>query len=167
MIPDPYFSHDRDVRDYEPVSAPSEENRRKNIIFLPSSLDETSSFAVLAFLFISCGLIPMCSLAVGTCRKDDPIIVENGKIQIHEVFSVDRVGKSYLVDINTANVHELRILPGIGKITAEKIVAEREANGPYRSIDDLTRVKGIGRRKVETIAEMIAPISLPESVAER
>ena len=106
-------------------------------------------------------------MAVGACRRNEPILVENGKVQIREVFSVDHVGNSYLVDINTANVYELCVLPGIGRITAEKIVAEREVNGPYRSIEDLARVNGIGKRKVEAIAEMIAPITVPESVAER
>ena len=37
---------------------------------------------------------------------------------------------------------------GIGAATAEKIVADREANGPFSSIDDLTRVSGIGENKL-------------------
>lgn len=166
MIPE-YFQPERDDQNASGFTASGKKNGRANVLFLPSSMDEASSFAVLLLIFILCCLAPMFSLAVGTCRRSESVVVENGNVPIREVFSVDRLGKSYLVDINTANVHELRILPGIGKITAEKIVAEREANGPYRSVDDLTRVKGLGRRKVETIAEMIAPVVVPDSVAKR
>ena len=39
---------------------------------------------------------------------------------------------------------ELETLPGIGEVRARAIVADREANGPFRIVEDLTRVKGIG-----------------------
>lgn len=48
------------------------------------------------------------------------------------------------VDINTAGVERLMLLPGIGEKRAEDIVAWREANGPFRIPEDLTRVDGIG-----------------------
>ncbi len=52
------------------------------------------------------------------------------------------------VDLNTADVASLDTLPGIGPATAARIVADREANGPFRSVQDLTRVSGIGEKKV-------------------
>lgn len=55
------------------------------------------------------------------------------------------------VNINTATAGELVQLNGIGEATAEKIIADREANGPFKSIDDLTRVSGIGDKKLEAI----------------
>jgi len=48
------------------------------------------------------------------------------------------------VDINTADAATLESLPGIGPATAAAIVAYREANGPFGSVDDLQNVKGIG-----------------------
>jgi competence protein ComEA len=48
------------------------------------------------------------------------------------------------VDINTASEAELDKLPGIGPVKAKAIVAERQKNGPFKSVDDLKRVKGIG-----------------------
>lgn len=57
------------------------------------------------------------------------------------------------VDINTANESQLESLPGIGPGKAKAIIAERQANGPFKSIDDLDRVKGIGDK---TIAELRA-----------
>ena len=50
----------------------------------------------------------------------------------------------YLLDINTAAVDELDTLPGIGAVLAERIVAYREAHGPFPSVDALDHVEGIG-----------------------
>jgi competence protein ComEA len=48
------------------------------------------------------------------------------------------------VRLNTATEAELRQLPGIGPARAREIIADREANGPYRTLEDLARVPGIG-----------------------
>lgn len=51
------------------------------------------------------------------------------------------------VDVNTADVKALVKLPGIGKVTAERIVAERTENGHFRDMKDLQkRVNGIGNK---------------------
>jgi competence protein ComEA len=52
------------------------------------------------------------------------------------------------VNLNRASVAELQNLPRIGPATAAKIVADREANGPFRSVDDLSRVSGIGEKTI-------------------
>lgn len=58
------------------------------------------------------------------------------------------------VNINSASEKELIKLPGIGKKTAEAIVAEREANGHFADVKDLSkRVKGIGKKTVEKLEE--------------
>ena len=49
--------------------------------------------------------------------------------------------------MNTATAAELETLPGIGPVIARRIVEGR----PYRSVDDLDRVKGIGRKRLEEI----------------
>ena len=59
------------------------------------------------------------------------------------------------VDINTATAEQLDALPGIGPATATKIVADRQANGPFKSIDDLGRVAGIGPKKLEDMRALI------------
>jgi competence protein ComEA len=48
------------------------------------------------------------------------------------------------IDINRATAEELEALPGIGPVLAKRIVEDREANGPFHTVDDLDRVKGIG-----------------------
>ena len=49
-----------------------------------------------------------------------------------------------VVNINTASSEELQMLPRVGPALAERIIAFREANGPYRTIDEIVAVKGIG-----------------------
>jgi competence protein ComEA len=46
-------------------------------------------------------------------------------------------------------------LNGIGEATAQKIIADREKNGPFSSVDDLTRVSGIGEKKLAALRESI------------
>lgn len=53
------------------------------------------------------------------------------------------------VNINTASVTELMTLDGIGEVKAKAIVEYREANGYFKSIDDLTLVSGIGAKTLE------------------
>ena len=55
------------------------------------------------------------------------------------------------ININTADASTLaKELVGVGKSRAEAIVDYRETNGPFKSIDDLTQVDGIGNRTVES-----------------
>jgi len=54
------------------------------------------------------------------------------------------------VNINTANAEELaKAIKGIGASKAEAIVAYREQNGPFTTVEDLAKIKGIGKKTVE------------------
>jgi competence protein ComEA len=55
------------------------------------------------------------------------------------------------VDVNTADVKALEALPGVGPATAQAIVAGR----PYSTVDDLARVKGIGKGKLEKMRPFV------------
>ena len=59
------------------------------------------------------------------------------------------------VNINTAGAAELQTLPGIGQVRAEQIVADREANGPFQTPEEITRVSGIGQGTLEQILDYI------------
>jgi competence protein ComEA len=66
------------------------------------------------------------------------------------------------VDINSADAAGLAAaIVGIGEKKAASIVAYREANGPFTTIEDLTRVKGIGNATIEKNRDnlTVAPVS--------
>ncbi len=60
-----------------------------------------------------------------------------------------------VVNINTASVEELELLPGIGETRARAVVALRERRGGFRSIDELKQVKGIGDAGLERIRPFV------------
>jgi len=62
---------------------------------------------------------------------------------------------SELININTASQPELESLPGIGPTTAQKIIAYREANGPFINPEDIINVSGIGPGTYERIKDLI------------
>lgn len=62
---------------------------------------------------------------------------------------------SGLVNINTADAATLTTLSGVGEATAKKIIADREANGPFKTLEDLKRVSGIGDKKFEALRDFI------------
>jgi competence protein ComEA len=51
-------------------------------------------------------------------------------------------------DLNAADAADLQRLPGIGPVGARRIVEERDAAGPYRTVGDLVRVAGFGPSRV-------------------
>lgn len=68
-----------------------------------------------------------------------------------------RAGESpRIVDVNTANAVELEELPGIGPALAARIIAYREANGPYKSVEDLLGVPGIKEGILAKIRDLVS-----------
>ena len=65
-----------------------------------------------------------------------------------------RVGGE-LININTSNANALQTLPGIGPILAERIIACRDVNGYFETVDDLVSVKGIGEAKLEQLRPLV------------
>jgi competence protein ComEA len=60
-----------------------------------------------------------------------------------------------LVNLNTATVEQLDTLPGVGPVTAAAIVAWRDANGPFTSVDQLGDVDGIGPARLEKLRAQV------------
>jgi len=63
--------------------------------------------------------------------------------------------KTGKININTASVDELTLLPGIGHTLAQRIVDYRSTIGPFRTISDLSNIEGIGDQKLLSLLEYI------------
>lgn len=60
-----------------------------------------------------------------------------------------------MININIASAEDLQLLPGIGPLLAERIIAYREENGPFEIPGELMNVPGIGEKKLEEIWDYI------------
>ena len=79
----------------------------------------------------------------------------------HRLIDLDKappLDPTFRVDVNTADWPELAQLPEMGESLAQKIVAWRKEHGPFKDLNDLRHVKGIGPKKFEAIRPFIRPI---------
>ena len=76
----------------------------------------------------------------------DGIKVKSGRMEAKKliVFSIP-------LDLNRASLEDLSLIPGIGDTLATEIIARREKKGPFRSIQELKEVKGMGHKKWEKV----------------
>ncbi len=75
-----------------------------------------------------------------------------------------------VVNVNTASAEQLALLPGVGPALAKRIVAFRTENGPFRSLDELVAVRGIGERslgRMKPYVTLEGPTTLKEKVRLR
>lgn len=71
--------------------------------------------------------------------------------------------KAARLDINRASVEELQHLPGIGEVLARRVVERRTAHGPFRTVEELREVKGIGARRLEQLRPLVVARTLTVS----
>jgi competence protein ComEA len=61
------------------------------------------------------------------------------------------------IDINTADATTLsQVMKGVGETKAAAIIAYRDQNGPFKSVDDLAMVQGIGQKTVDDNRELLS-----------
>lgn len=78
-----------------------------------------------------------------------------GKAPSAETFNAIAPAKSEKININIASVEELEALPGIGIVTAKRIVDYRKKNPPFRKVEELLIIRGISRNRLEQIRNKI------------
>ncbi|HKW62144.1 MAG TPA: helix-hairpin-helix domain-containing protein [Candidatus Acidoferrum sp.] len=82
------------------------------------------------------------------------------------------------VNINTASSQELQQVPGIGPATAQKILQMRKSYGPFKSVDDLLVIRGLGEKRLDKMRRYLtvgkaspprteAPATKPVSPSEK
>jgi competence protein ComEA len=82
-----------------------------------------------------------------------------------EIEHVDHQTIEFKIEINSATWVEWNQLDGIGDSLARRIVDDREQNGPFQSVDDLRRVKGIGPKTLERLRPWLTLDQTPEKPA--
>jgi len=87
---------------------------------------------------------------------DDMVDIPALNVDSGEV-SGDSNADSHLISLSTAGALELQSLPGIGPALSANIIAHREENGAFSTIDELVNVAGIGAGIVENIRELVKP----------
>ncbi len=83
-----------------------------------------------------------------------------------EIDRIDPLAAQFQVDVNTALLPELINIPDIGDTLGQRIIDYRQQNGPFKSVDQLRHVKGIGPKTLEKIKPYLRPIS-PPAVADK
>lgn len=104
------------------------------------------------------GLIMLALISLLTVRWYQTGAVERSSLLI----SREMPAPGYRIDLNSATWPELTQLDGIGPAMAQRIVEDRDRRGPFQSVDDLTRVKGIGPKLLERNRQWLR-IGLQES----
>jgi competence protein ComEA len=72
-----------------------------------------------------------------------------------------------IVNLNTATVAELEALPGIGAKVAERIVEYRVKKGPFKKVEDLMNVQGIGEKSFLKLRTQLSVAPQPEKSGQR
>ena len=111
--------------------------------FLPWGLPSIESFEVGEALIVANDEAPPAIVEVS---KNDAILQIQPKKEPKK-----RKNAALPVHINSASVDELCTLNGVGPKLAEKILGVREANGPFKTPEDLKKVPGIGKKKLEKL----------------
>ena len=61
------------------------------------------------------------------------------------------------ISLNAATAEQLDSLPGVGPVTAEKIVQFRQQHGPFQSVDGLDAIPGIGPARIAQLQGLVVP----------
>jgi comEA protein len=93
------------------------------------------SMALLSTMRFSLVFIALCAISLGLAANKKP--------------------PESPVNLNTATSEQLQQVPGIGPVTAEKILQMRKSYGAFKSVDDLRAVRGIGPKRLEKMRKYL------------
>ena len=110
-------------------------------------------------------MTPVSGMAAAAEKKEAPkeataAVAPVGKAaaQGQAAVAPEALGAAGSVNINTANAGQLITLPGIGPKLAEAILTYRQQNGEFQSVDELTKVKGIGDKLLARLKPHLQPL---------
>jgi competence protein ComEA len=93
-------------------------------------------------------LVPLLGLAL-------VLLVAHAPPAVSAPAPVKKEAPAQPIDINAASEQELVAIPGIGEATARLIVEWRKEHGPFRRVEDLMKVKGIGEKSFEKLRPFV------------
>ena len=99
------------------------------------------------------GSMALAGLGVLLWQERRPPLTVAGVPAMPEAASWDaRLRSARQIDVNTAGVAELERLPGVGPTLAQRIVDDRTLRGPFRTLGELARVRGLGPKTLDALA---------------
>ncbi|MEE9437023.1 MAG: helix-hairpin-helix domain-containing protein [Candidatus Adiutricales bacterium] len=110
---------------------------------------------------------PSPSLAGGSLLNDGTRVLisfgPNGELgtDLKTFSSATSMALGRRIDINKAGFRDLTLLPGVGPVTARRILADRRARGPLTDLDDLVRIKGLGPESAARLRGLVT-VKRPE-----
>ena len=116
---------------------------------------ERKFLMILSICVILCGLwySNYTKNSIVVFAPDETVYYYNVKTQTE---FLDQLNKDKIININTADIESLDSLKGIGVKTAENIIEYRTKNGPFKSIEEIMNVSGIGESKFNDIKDFIS-----------
>ena len=108
-----------------------------------------------ALLLILAGIFAsfLLGMFVGRRTGGEILYIDQEQSAASRAFSTEAASAGNAVSVPTESGERVNVNPGIGEILAQRIVDYREANGPFRCLDELCDVEGIGEKRVENLRD--------------
>ncbi|MDA0987140.1 MAG: helix-hairpin-helix domain-containing protein [Bacteroidetes bacterium] len=127
--------------------------------FFSFTSNEKKIFLIISVIFISGSIIKLTNgyflnsaPLIFNYSESDSIFKARSFPQIKtENHKTNKLVPHQKINLNKATKRQLMLLPGIGEVTAEKIIQFRDNEGIFKNIDDLLKVKGIGKKKLDKL----------------
>jgi competence protein ComEA len=97
------------------------------------------------------------NLAAPLADGEQVVVPRRGAVPAPGAGSASGASDAAPVQLSTATLEQLDSLPGVGPVTAQKILDYRQEHGAFQSVDELDAVSGIGPKRLEQLRELVVP----------